>query len=164
MIFRKHIGLVLFMLAALSACDYGRGDSASTIADNYVYVDNGTLSRYIEKDGKKIISDIVVSHRKDDKYIYAVRQVKKNYYCDSDDNKNKYVGFEVIDKFEYWVIRLEDGYIYGPFDQGEFDEFYASLHLDEMPSIPTIEDIVKNKYSVRFRELIDCKNKSEISN
>lgn len=162
MTFKKHIGLILFMLTALAACDYGRGDSVSTISDNYIYVDNGTLSRYIEKNGKKIISDIVVSYRKDDKYIYAVRQLKKNYYCDSDDNKSKYVGFEVIDKFEYWIIRLEDGYIYGPFNQGEFDEFYSSLHLGDVPSIPSIEDIVKNKYSVHSRELLDCKNKREI--
>lgn len=156
MINTAKLFMSLIMVISLFSC--GRGDYSSKIVGGYVYVDNGSNSRYIENESGKVVKDIVVSYGHDSEYIYALRQIENEFECEVDGVERTRRNYFVTGEFEYWVIKLSDHSKLGPFTQAQFDEYYQALHKAEKYPVSTVRDILLNKYGAMPTLEFECKN------
>ena len=132
------------------------GVHTETIIGKYVYTDSGSYSRYIDYNSKRIIDDIVIRHAHDDKYIYALRQITNHYICNPNDPEKISSRTEVTNTFEYWIVDILSGAIYGPLDQSSFSAFVALSGENKKLPLATVDEVLKSHSAVYPTVLSDC--------
>ncbi len=119
----KYLAVICCILILLFVANFtlgpGVGNQVSQIAKGVYFSHAGKYQNQIllERGGdKKIaISANVEDFSVEEGYVYVARRPVKHEYTDS---HKKGI---TTSSCEYWIIRVVDGFVFGPFNQDEFE-------------------------------------------